>query len=143
MISTFSVLCIQKYIHCSNRRLNHVGTTFIGFIAEWYIYGKYNENLLGLFVATLLLLLKAGRVDADSKPGNNFIRSYKHLPAAHWKKGSSSKQQTNVSEMYSILIQSYETNQQGTVNTPCFLSFHFICLFLKLQFWIQKLHVCL
>lgn len=40
-------------------------------------------RLFGLLVATLILLLKGGRVDGESKPGNNLSRSYKHLPAAH------------------------------------------------------------
>lgn len=40
-------------------------------------------RLFGLLVATLLLLLRSGRVDGQSKLGNNLSRSYKHLPAAH------------------------------------------------------------
>ena len=34
------------------------------------------------------------------------------------------------------------TDQQGTINTPGFLPFHLIFLLLKLQFWLQKLHIC-
>jgi hypothetical protein len=40
-------------------------------------------RLFGLLVKTFLSLLKRGRVDGESKTGNNLSRSYKHLPAAH------------------------------------------------------------
>lgn len=95
---------------------------------------------------TLLLLLKRGRVDGESKPGNNLSRSYKHLPAAHCRINplvSNVNRHRVGAAKDNILVANYETNQKGTINTPCFLSFHLIFLLLKLQFWFQKLHICL
>ena len=111
-----------------------------------WLIGVHIKYLLGLLVKTLLSLLKRGRVDGESKTGNNLSRSYKHLPAAHWKMHPTGKKlslplvaQPKYSKMNWVRALNWPARHHKHARLPSFSS-HF--LLLKLQFWLQKLHIC-